>query len=75
MLSATKRNGSIKETVAARTSQERVSYTVAEKAAKIGVSTKSVYRFIQRGLLPTSKASRKLLIAASAVDNFVEATS
>ncbi len=60
---------------AARKSQERVCYTVAETATKIGVSKKSVYRLIYRGLLPTSKACRKLLISAHAVENFVEVTS
>jgi len=52
----------------------RLSYTTAEVAAKHGVSTKTVYRWIGRGLLPTSKVSRKLLIPAKAVDTFMEVT-
>jgi excisionase family DNA binding protein len=50
----------------------RLSYTTAEVAEMHGVSTKTVYRWIGRGLLPTSKASRKLLIPARAVDKFME---
>ncbi|HEV2804773.1 MAG TPA: helix-turn-helix domain-containing protein [Chthoniobacterales bacterium] len=57
-----------------RTQGSRLSYTVEEVAAMHGVSTKTVYRWIGRGLLPTSKASRKLLIPARSVDNFMEAT-
>jgi excisionase family DNA binding protein len=55
-------------------SGSRLSYTTAEVAAMHGVSTKTVYRWIVRGLLPTSKASRKLLIPARAVENFMEVT-
>ena len=39
-----------------------------------GVSTKTVYRWIRRGLLPISKVSRKLLVPAPAVDKFMEVT-
>jgi excisionase family DNA binding protein len=52
----------------------RLSYTTAEVAAMHGVSTKTVYRWIDRGLLPTSKASRKLLMPAKAVEAVIEET-
>jgi excisionase family DNA binding protein len=58
-----------------KTQNARVAYTIQEAAEKLAVSTKTVTRFIRRGLLPTSKASRKVLISAKAVENFVEATS
>lgn len=57
-----------------KSSDERVAYTAQEAAQKLAVSVKTIYRWIGRGLLPTSKASRKLLIAARAVENFVEVT-
>ena len=53
---------------------ERAAYTAQEAAQKLAVSVKTIYRWIGRGLLPTSKASRKLLIPARAVDNFMEVT-
>ena len=52
----------------------RLSYNAAEVAQIHGVSTKTVYRWVGRGLLPTSKALRKLLIPARAVEKFMEAT-
>lgn len=52
----------------------RAAYTAKESAAKLAVSVKTIYRFVQRGLLPASKASRQLLIAAHAVENFMEET-
>lgn len=58
----------------ANKSGSRLSYTTAEVAAMYGVSTKTVYRWIGRRLLPTSKVSRKLLIPVSAVENFMEIT-
>jgi excisionase family DNA binding protein len=60
---------------AANKSQDaRAAYTAQEAAWKLAVSVKTIYRWIDRGLLPTSKASRKLLIPARAVDNFMEVT-
>ena len=55
-------------------SGSRLSYTTAEVAQMHGVSTKTVYRWIKRGLLPASKATRKLLIPARAVESFMEET-
>jgi excisionase family DNA binding protein len=52
----------------------RLAYTVKEVAVQHGVSTKTVSRWVARGLLPASKASRKLLIDARAVENFMEVT-
>ena len=70
----TVKNDKIPKTPPAAKTQDRIAYSVRETAEKLAVSTKTVYRFIDRGLLPTSKASRKLLISAKAVDNFVEVT-
>jgi excisionase family DNA binding protein len=53
---------------------ERAAYTAHEAAWKLAVSVKTIYRWIDRGLLPTSKATRKLLIPASAVEKFMEVT-
>jgi excisionase family DNA binding protein len=53
----------------------RAAYTAKEAAQKLAVSVKTIYRWVDRGLLPTSKASRKLLLPATAVDNFMEVTS
>ncbi len=53
----------------------RVAYSTREVADKLGISPKSVYRMLDRGLLQKSKACRKNLIAATSVDNFVEVTS
>jgi excisionase family DNA binding protein len=53
---------------------ERAAYTAQEAAQKLAVSVKTIYRWIGRGLLPTSKATRKLLIPARAVDTFMEVT-
>jgi len=58
----------------ANKSGSRLSYTTAEVADMHGVSIKTVYRWIGRGLLPISKASRKLLIPAHAVETFMEVT-
>lgn len=58
-----------------KTQNARIAYTIQEAAEKLAVSTKTIRRFIERGLLPASKATRKLLISSAAVDNFVEATS
>lgn len=58
----------------ARKSGSRLSYTAAEVAAMHGVSTKTVYRWVNRGLLPASKVSRKLLIPARAVETLIEVT-
>ncbi len=59
---------------AANSQDARVAYTIRETSKKLGVSTKSIRRMIYRGLLPTSKALRKILIPAQAVDNFMEVT-
>ena len=58
----------------AKSPDERAAYTAREAAWKLAVSIKTIYRWIDRGLLPTSKATRKVLIPVRAVDNFVEET-
>lgn len=49
-------------------------YTVAEVAAILNVSTKTVRRLVQRELLPRSKAIRHIRIPREAVDAFIQAT-
>ena len=53
---------------------ERAAYTAKEAAQKLAVSVKTIYRWIGRGLLPTSKATRKVLIPAGSIENFMEVT-
>lgn len=43
---------------------------VKEVAAELGISTTSVYRYIDRGLLKPSKASRHKLIPTEQIENF-----
>jgi excisionase family DNA binding protein len=59
---------------AIKSQDARAAYTAKETAWKLAVSIKTIYRWVDRGLLPTSKASRKLLIPARAVENFMEVT-
>lgn len=75
-LSPHKRNGSKKSVFGPVTkkSLDRCAYTTQEAAEKLAVSTKTIRRWISRGLLPTSKACRKLLISARAVETFMEVT-
>ena len=49
-------------------------FTVAEAAAYLRVSDKSVRRLISRGLLRPSKALRKLLIPCEQLETFYERT-
>ena len=48
--------------------------SVGEVSASFGVSPKSVYRLLERGLLKSSSALRHKLILKSSVDEFVAAT-
>lgn len=52
----------------------RVFYTVEEVAGKFGVSRKTVYRLIDRGLLKASSALRHKMILSTSIDEFVATT-
>lgn len=52
----------------------RMFLSVGEVSASFGVSPKSVYRLLERGLLKSSSALRHKLILKSSVDEFVAAT-
>jgi excisionase family DNA binding protein len=53
---------------------KRRAYTVNETAEIMGVSSKSIRRLIDRGLLRNSKALRKIIIPASEIDRFLKET-
>lgn len=52
----------------------RLLYSVEETAAMFGVSTKSVYRLLARGLLKSSSALRHKKIPRSSIDEFMAKT-
>jgi excisionase family DNA binding protein len=52
----------------------RLAYTVKETAVILGISTISVYRLIERGLLRSSSALRHKVIPAAEIERFLEAT-
>jgi excisionase family DNA binding protein len=52
----------------------RVFYTVPEVAGLFGISQKSVYRLLDRGLLKSSSALRHKRIPQSSIDEFVSTT-
>jgi excisionase family DNA binding protein len=49
----------------------RVFYTVSEVAETFGISRKSVYRLLDRGLLQSSSALRHKMITKRSVEKFV----
>lgn len=51
---------------------ERLAYSAREVASMLNISTKSVYRLCQRGLLRRSNALRTLLITRSSVEEFLK---
>lgn len=53
---------------------ERLYYTVSEVAEMFGISHKSVYRLLERGLLQASSALRHKRITRSSIETFVGAT-
>jgi len=53
----------------------RVFYTVAEVSEMFGISRKSVYRLLDRGLLKSSSALRHKMISRSSVEGFLSTTS
>lgn len=53
---------------------ERVFYTVSEVAGMFGISQKSVYRLLYRGLLKSSSALRHKRITRASIEAFVDTT-
>jgi excisionase family DNA binding protein len=52
----------------------RLAYTVEEAAEALHVSTKTIRRLLDRGILTASKALRKKLIPRSQIEGFLKAT-
>lgn len=55
-------------------SEVRMSYSVAEAAQLLGVSTKSIRRLMDRGLIRGSKALRKVIIPKTELEKFLNET-
>lgn len=49
-------------------------YTVKETAVVLNVAEKTVRRFLERGILHSSKATRKKLIPRHEIESFFERT-
>jgi transposase len=47
-------------------------YSVKEVSRQFGISTKSVYRLLERGLLTSSPALRKKMIPKASIDKFID---
>jgi excisionase family DNA binding protein len=58
--------------VASSSYPNRKNYTLKEAALYLNVSTRTVERLIQRGLLRRNKALRKILIPRTDLDRFIE---
>lgn len=52
----------------------RLLYSVGEVSEMFGISAKSVYRLLDRGLLKSSNALRHKLISKSSIDEFIAKT-
>jgi hypothetical protein len=52
----------------------RLLYTIKETAYMLGVSEKSVRRFLQRGLLKTNPTTRTKIITAASIQAFAKMT-
>jgi len=52
----------------------RLFYSAAEVGAMFGVSTKTVYRLLDRGLLKSSSALRHKRISKASIDEFMAKT-
>jgi excisionase family DNA binding protein len=63
------------KTVNPQNDTARVFYTVAEVADMFGISRKSVYRLLDRGLLKSSSALRHKMISRRSVEEFLSTTS
>jgi excisionase family DNA binding protein len=53
---------------------EKLAHTVPETAEILGISTRSVHRLLNRGLLRASKALRKILIPRTEIEKFLRDT-
>lgn len=53
----------------------RLALTVAETAASLGVSQRSIYRLIDRGELPTVKVGKRRLVRVEDLEKLLEAAS
>jgi len=53
---------------------ERLLYSVPEVAGLFGISEKSVYRLLARGLLKSSNALRHKRISQASIDEFISTT-
>lgn len=56
-------------------SLKRMAYSVAEVAAMLNISSKTVYRLVDRRLLKASKALRHLRITTASIEQFLKETS
>ncbi|MBN8708867.1 MAG: helix-turn-helix domain-containing protein [Verrucomicrobia bacterium] len=54
---------------------ERGTFTVAQLAQSLNLSTRSIYRLVKRDLLRPSRAVRKLIFTRWEVERFLEETS
>lgn len=47
---------------------EKIRYAVGELAVKLGLSTETVYRGIQRGEIPHLRVGRRIILPKTAID-------
>jgi excisionase family DNA binding protein len=52
----------------------KLAHSVAETAEILGISTRSIHRLLDRGLLRASKALRKILIPRLEIEKFLRDT-
>ncbi len=57
-----------------RSERERFGYTITETAQLLGISRRSIYRLIARGLIGRSHALRKIIIPRSEIEKFLSKT-
>ncbi|MEI9896737.1 MAG: helix-turn-helix domain-containing protein [Chthoniobacter sp.] len=53
---------------------DKKNYTLKEAAVYLNISTRTVERLIQRGLIRRNRALRKILIPRTELDRFLEKT-
>jgi excisionase family DNA binding protein len=63
---------SAEPSAAAATYPDKKNYTLKEAALYLNVSTRTVERLIQRGLLRRNKVLRKILIPRTELDSFLQ---
>lgn len=61
-------------TTSSTTSANRLAYKLSEASAILGVSTVSLRRAIDRGLIKPSRAFRHILIPAAELQRFLDTT-